>query len=377
MRIAVNTRLFLKGKLEGIGWFAHEILSRIVRNHPEHDFFFLFDRPWDEQFIFAENVTPILVNPQARHPFLYWIWTEIQIPRVLKKHKIDLYFSPDFLGSLRTKVPTIITLHDLAYIHYPQYMDKLHHWYYQRYVPKYASKSKKIIAVSEFTKQDILKNFSSLKETNIEVVYNGAHDLYKPLSYKEAESVKETYTSGEEYFLFTSALHPRKNIINLLKAFVKFKRRQKSNFKLVVVGRMAWKSKEIEEAKYKMPYKNDVIWTGYLNVEELAKVTGAAYAMVYPSFFEGFGIPILEAMSCHVPAIVSNTSSMPEVIGEAGLLVDPNDVDDIAEKMMLIYKDEKLRESLKQKAITQKEKFTWDKSSEKLWDIMLEVLRKK
>jgi len=373
MRIAVNTRLFLKGKLEGIGWFAHELLSRMVLQHPEHEFIFFFDRPYHKDFIFAPNVTPVVLKPQARHPALYILWTELAIPHALKKYKADLYFSPDGLGSLNTKVPTCITIHDLAYKHYPQFIDKLHKWHYARYLPKFAKAAKKIVAVSEYTKQDVVQQFDITPE-KIDVIYNGAITNYAPLSFAEKQKVKEQYTGGEEFFLFTGALHPRKNIINLLKAFVQFKRRQKSSIKLIVVGRMAWQFKEIVEAKERMPYKDDVIWTGYLEVAELAKLTASAYAMVYPSLFEGFGIPILEAMTCDVPVIVSNTSSMPEVAGDAGLLVDPTSPEDIAAKMMMVYKDEVLRNKMIAAARIQKQKFSWDISAEKLWQTLMSCL---
>lgn len=373
MRIAVNTRLFLKDRLEGIGWFAHETLSRLVSDHPEHEFIFFFDRPFHPDFVWAPNVRPVVLRPQARHPFLYYIWAEWSVPRALKKYKADVYFSPEGLGTLRSKVPVCVTVHDLAYKHYPAFMDRLHRWHYAKYLPLYAHKAKQVVAVSEFTKQDIVETYGVPAE-KITVIYNGAHENYRPLPYDERQEVKAQYTDGEEYFLFTGALHPRKNIIHLLKAFVKFKRRQKSRFKLVIVGRMAWQFKDIVEAKEHMPYKEDVIWTGYLDVAELAKITASAYALVYPSLFEGFGIPIVEAMACGVPAIVSNTSSMPEVAGDAALLVNPASPDDIAEKMMSIYKDERLRKKLSEAALVQSEQFSWQRSAEQLWEVLMKCL---
>ena len=373
MRIAVNTRLFLKNRLEGIGWFAHETLSRLVRLHPEHEFIFFFDRPYHPDFVFEKNVIPVVLPPQARHPFLYWLWCEWSIPRALKKYKADVYFSPDGLGSLTTKVPTCITIHDLAYLHYPQFMDTLHRWHYRRYLPLFARKATRIVAGSEFTRQDIVQAYA-LPEEKIDVVYNGAHEAYRPLSTADKEQIKATFTDGEEYFLFTGALHPRKNVINLLKAFVQFKRRQKSNLKLVIVGRMAWKYKEIEEARLRMPFKEEVVWTGYLDVDTLSKVTAAAYAMVFPSLFEGFGIPILEAMTCGVPVLVSNTSSMPEVGGDAALLFDPEKPEDIAAKMMIVYKDEVLRGKMVKAALAQSQKFNWDTSAAQLWDSLMKCV---
>lgn len=365
--------MLLKGKLEGIGWFTHESLKRIVANHPEHHFFFFFDRPFDPSFVFAPNVTPIVLSPQARHPILFYWWFEFSIPLALKKYKIDLFLSPDNYASLKTKVPTCLVIHDLAFEHFPSHVKGSHLKHYRKFIPKFVRKAKQIATVSEFTKQDIIQHYGIAPE-NIDVVYNGAHSQYTPLSFEDRQAVKQKFTGGNEFFLFTGALHPRKNIINLLKAFVKFKRRQRSAMKLVMVGRMAWLSKDIEEAKNKMPFKEDVVWLGYQDVEELAKITASAYAMVYPSLFEGFGIPILESLVCNIPVITSETSSMPEVAGNAGLMVDPLDVDDIAAKMELIYKDENLRNRLIAAAPEQAEKFGWDKTAEKLWLAMMKCV---
>lgn len=370
MRIGVNTRLLLKGKLEGIGWFAHETLKRIVQDHPEHEFFFFFDRPYDPEFVFAANVTPVVIGPQARHPILFYLWCEWSIPHALKKYKIDLYLSPDNYGSLRTKVPTCLVIHDLAFEHYPTFVKRSHLMHYRHYMPKFAAKATRIATVSTFTKEDLVEKYK-VPADKIDVVYNGAHSEYKPLPYEARTAVKEQYTEGKEFFLFIGALHPRKNIINMLKAFVKFKRRQKSPMKLVIVGRLAWLSKEIQEAKDRMPYKEDVIWLGYKSVEELALITASAYAMLYPSLFEGFGIPILESLTCNVPVIASNTSSMPEVTGDAGILVDPSDVDDIVNAMEKMYKDEQLRDRMIRQAPIQSSKFSWDKSAANLWASMM------
>ncbi len=374
MRIAVNTRLLLKGKLEGIGWFTYQTLEHMVRNHPEHEFFFFFDRPYDPQFVFAPNVTPVVVHPQARHPILFYIWFEWSIPMMLRKYKIDLFLSPDGYMSLSTKVPTCLVIHDLAFEHYPEHTVLSHRLYWRHYSPLFAKKATRIVTVSTFSKNDISAHYG-VDPSKIDVVYNGAHDEYRPLSITGRDEVKKKYADGCEYFVFAGALHPRKNIVNLLKAFVAFKKRQQTNMKLVIVGRMAWKYEEVEQMRTEMPFKDDVRWVGYMNVDELSKVIGGAYALVYASLFEGFGIPILEALQCDVPAIVSNTSSMPEVAGDAGLLVDPTDVDDIANKMHLLYKDEALRNKLIANARVQVKKFDWGKSAVNLWESMMKCVR--
>lgn len=375
MRIAVNTRLLLQGKLEGIGWFTHQTLERMVRKHPEHEFIFFFDRPYDPSFIFAPNVTPVVIPPQARHPLLFYMWFEWGVPYMLRKYKADVFLSPDGYMSLSTKVPTCLVIHDLAFEHYPEHFVRSHKMYWRHYSPRFARKAARIATVSTYSKDDIVKHYG-INADNIDVVYNGAHAEYRPLSWQEREDAKTKYADGCEYFVFAGALHPRKNIVNLLKAFIAFKKRQRSNMKLVIVGRYAWKYEEVVEMREEMSFKDDVKWVGYMHVDELSKVMGGAYALVYPSLFEGFGIPILEALKCEVPAIVSNTSAMPEVAGDAGLLVDPTDVQDIAAKMEMLHKDETLRKKLIEASKEQVKKFSWDQSADRLWDCLMKCVGK-
>ena len=175
MKIAVNTRLLLKDKLEGIGWVACECLSRIVKAHPDDEFYFLFDRKPDPKFIFAENVKPVVLFPQARHPFLYIIYFEISVRRTLRKIKPDVFVSTDAYLSLGSKTPQIAVFHDINFEHFPQDFPKLALWHYKKFFPKFARKAKKIITVSEFSKQDIIDNYK-VEPEKIEVVYNGANE---------------------------------------------------------------------------------------------------------------------------------------------------------------------------------------------------------
>jgi glycosyltransferase involved in cell wall biosynthesis len=318
----------------------------------------------------------VVIPPQARHPLLFYMWFEWGVPYMLRKYKADVFLSPDGYMSLSTKVPTCLVIHDLAFEHYPEHFVRSHKMYWRHYSPRFARKAARIATVSTYSKDDIVKHYG-INVDNIDVVYNGAHAEYRPLSWQEREDAKTKYADGCEYFVFAGALHPRKNIVNLLKAFIAFKRRQRSNMKLVIVGRYAWKYEEVVEMREEMPFKDDVKWVGYMHVDELSKVMGGAYALVYPSLFEGFGIPILEALKCEVPAIVSNTSAMPEVAGDAGLLVDPTDVQDIAAKMEMLHKDETLRKKLIEASKEQVKKFSWDQSADRLWDCLMKCVGKK
>jgi len=373
MLIAVNTRLLLKDKLEGIGWFTYESLKRITKNHPEHKFLFLFDRPFSEEFIFSDNISPIIVGPQARHPFLWYWWFEQSLPKVFHKNEPDLFLSPDGFLSLSAgysagmkKFKSLAVIHDLNFEHYPQDIPFLARKYFQRYFPQYARKADRIATVSEYSKQDISKTYKISPE-KIDVVYDGANELFKPIPGNEKKIIQLKYTNGEEYFLFVGALSPRKNVARLLQAFDEFKKSASSKIKLVIAGGKMFKTSEIENVYNKMQFKNDVIFTGRLGTDDLKNVMAGALALVFVPYFEGFGIPIVEAMYCDVPVITSNVTSMPEVAGNAGLLVDPFSVDTIKDGMLKIYKDETLRKQLIENGRKQRENFSWDKTAEKLW----------
>ncbi len=366
MIIAVNTRLLLQGKLEGIGWFTHETLSRITREHPEHKFIFIFDRPYAEEFIFSENITPIVVSPPTRHPILWYIWFELQIPRILKRYKADLFFSPDGYLSLSTKVRQLAAIHDINFAHRPKDLPWLKAKYYNHFFPKFARKAKRIVTVSYFSKEDINRTYR-IDEDKVDVVYNGVNTAYTPTSEEQNMLTKATYSAGKDYFLFIGSLHPRKNICGLLRAFDGFRTSVDSDMKLLIVGESMFKTSDIEMIYEGMRYKDDVVFTGRLGNDELHRVLGASLALTFVPYFEGFGIPVIEAMNAGVPVICSNTTSLPEVGGNAVLYVDPFSLSQIKDAMIKIYQEKEFRDSLIEKGFSQREKFSWDKTAELLW----------
>lgn len=373
MKIAINTRFLLAGKMEGMGRFTYEILRRMVEAHPEHQFFFLFDRKHDPSFIFAPNITPISIFPPARHAVLFWVWYEIAVPRVLKKINADIFISPDNFCSLSTKVPTILVIHDLAYRHHKEYISPLNQRYYEYFMPRFVQRANHIVAVSEYTKTDILKKFQT-DSSKISVVYNSVDKRFKPIDEPEQALIRKKYADGKPYFLYLGAIHPRKNISRLIQAFELFK--EKNNdapHQLLLVGRKAWKTNEIELIYEKTKCKKDIHFLNYIEEADLVPLLASAYYLVYVSLFEGFGLPLLEAMACGVPCISSNTSSMPEVVGEAGILADPYSVESIADGFTKVFTDKDFRQNLIAKIPEQTAKFSWEKSAERFWDIILSL----
>lgn len=366
MIIAVNTRLLLPEKLEGIGWFTRETLSRITNDHPEHQFIFIFDRPYANEFIFSDNITPIVLSPPTRHPILWYIWFELQIPKILKKYKVDLFFSPDGYLSLNTRVRQLAAIHDINFAHRPKDLPWLKAKYYNYFFPKFARKAKRIVTVSYFSKEDINRTYK-IDSDKVDVVYNGVNTSYTPTSDDENSRTKAIYSKGKDYFLFIGSLHPRKNICGLLRAYDAFRTSVLSDTKLLIVGESMFKTNDIELTYEGMRYKDDVVFTGRLNNEELHHVLGASLALTFVPYFEGFGIPVIEAMNAGVPVICSNTTSLPEVGGNAVLYVDPFSLSQIKDAMIRIYQEKELRDSLIEKGFVQKEKFSWDKTAELLW----------
>jgi glycosyltransferase involved in cell wall biosynthesis len=372
MKIAINTRFLLPTKLEGFGWFTHEVVKRIVQNNPEHEFYFFFDRKYDSKFIYGDNVTPIVINPPARHPFLYYLWFEFGVKKALRKHNIDVFLSPDGYLSLGSDVKQIPVIHDLSFVHYPEDLPFLNEKYANHYFPKFAKKASKIITVSEYSKSDIEKSFG-ISEDKITVAHNGIGDFFQPILEEKKKETRSKFTNGKEYFLFVSALQPRKNVTKLFEAFDQFKKETKSDVKLLMVGEKYWWNKEIKQVFDAMTYQSEVIFTGHIQAEDLKNVYGAGLALTYVSYFEGFGIPLVEAMKCELPIISSDKTSLPEVGGEAAIYVNPFSTEDIKNGMLRIFKDQSLREELIENGKSRAQLFSWDKTAKIVWDTIVEV----
>ena len=374
MRIGVNTRLLLDGRMDGIGWFAYHTLRRMVAAHPEHQFYFFFDRKPSPKFIFAHNVTPVVVNPPARHPILWWLFFELGIPLALKLHKIDLFLSPDGYIPLHVRVPVVDVIHDINFAHFPNNLKPSHQRYMSHYFPLFAQKASRVVTVSEFSKNDICQTYG-IAADKIDVIYNGACDAYRPIDDGEKFRVCQQYSGGSPYFIFVSTILRRKNLANLLKAFDQFKKSDTQGHKLVVVGARVWWQDELKEAYETMAHQSDVLFLGRTDANELSSLLAASTALVYPSFFEGFGIPIVEAFCAETAVITSNIASMPEVAGDAALLIDPHNVEAIANAMLQLAVDTQLRQQLIAHGRARRSLFSWAAAANKLWDIMMQTYK--
>lgn len=376
MHIVVNTRLLIKNKLEGIGWFTYQTLKCITQSNPTVKFTFLFDRPFDREFIFTENVNGIVLAPKARHPLLYIYWMQFKVKPFLEQTKPDLFLSPDGFLCLNTSIKQLPVIHDINFFHYPQHVKFLTEKYYNYFFPRFAKLAERIATVSVFSKNDISKTYK-INLSKIDVVYNGINFFFRKLNEAEKEKFRAKYAANCVYFVYVGAISPRKNISNLLLAFDVFKQKYtNSQHALVIAGAVAWGNSEVQSTLKSIKYSKEVYFTGRLSDEELAGVLGSAEALVYVPLFEGFGIPVVEAMEANVPVICSNVTSLPEVAGKAALLVDPTNPKSIADAMGVIAFNAEIKLNLLQKASIQKVKFSWEKSANLLWDSVLKAIHK-
>ncbi|MCE3227477.1 MAG: a-glycosyltransferase [Bacteroidetes bacterium] len=286
----------------------------------------------------------------------------------------DLFLSPDGFLCLGATCKQLPVIHDLNFIHHPKDVKWMTGKYYNHYFPKFAKTASRIATVSEYSKADIIKNYG-IDAAKIDVVYNGINSFFRPLSEEEKITTRKKFSSSKNYFVNVGSLHPRKNIASLIRAFAAFKKETGSDMKLLLAGPHFWGVKDIYSAIDENNLKEDIVFTGRLADEDLASVLGAATALTFVPYYEGFGIPLVEAMEARVPIITSNVTSLPEVAGNAALLVDPFNTDEIKNAMVKLYRDEKLRTDLIQKGLIQKEKFSWDKSADLLWKSIEKAVR--
>lgn len=363
-KIAVNTRFLISNKLEGIGTYTHQILKRLVLEMPEVEFHFLFDRAYSNEFIYAKNVIPHIISPQARHPFLWYYWFENTVSKWLLKNKMDLFISPDSFMSLMSDTKTFLVMHDLAFEHYPEHVPFLVRKYYQYFFPKYARKAEHIFAVSNFTKQDIIEKYK-IKEEKISIAYCGVSEVYQPIESNEQVIIRKQITDGEPYFICIGSLNPRKNIQRVILAFNLLKKENNTfeKHKLVIVGAKGWKINSLFEEIKNSKYTKDIILLGHLEPQELAKYLASSSALVFPSLFEGFGIPIVEALSCNVPVITANVSSTKEIGADVSLLVDPLNVESIKNAMAHFNQNFKQSSDVLKVATAKLKDYNWDKTA--------------
>ena len=369
MKIAVNTRLVIENKLEGIGRFTFELLKRMIPAHDDVEFHLFFDRPYRGQLSQFKNVKCHVVFPPFKHVAIGPYWFDHALRRKLKKIDPDLFLSTDSMNMLKPICKTLTVIHDLNFEHAEVKLPTMVRNYYKNRVPTVAKQSNALATVSEFSRKDMAEIYD-IDQKKIEVVYNAVNEGFKPVAESEHQSIREEVSKGRPYFLFVGGMYHRKNLVRLLKAFEKFKAESHSDTALVLAGNQVSEASELLNEIEGSEYRKDIFLPGRIDDNKLPLLYSAARAFTLVSVLEGFGIPVLEAMSCACPVIVADNTSLPEIAGDAGFYVDAMNVDSIADGLMKLDSDVELRQDLSQKALERSSKFNWDESAEILWNLI-------
>ena len=366
MKIAVNCWILRNKKIDGIGNFTIETLRLLISAHPEIKFQILCDKNFTEDYFDFPNAKKYHIFPPYRHPLLYLFFMEVVVGFFLKKHKPDLFLSMEGFLCLSTNCKQLPIIYDLNFEHQPEDLPFRNRIYFRTFYPKFARKATRIVTISEYSKNDIADTYK-IPLNKIDNVSCGVKENFSLIDDKLRQITRDRYTKGAEYFFFIGSMHPRKNIVRLLQAFELFKKKSNAPLKLVLAGNIFWGDESVQAVISTMNAKDDIVFTGRISDDELVNLLGSAFALTFVPTFEGFGLPIVEAFQSDVPVICSSTTSMPEVAGNAALMVDPLNIEDIADKMKLLWNDKLLVQELIDKGRLQKNLFTWKRTSELLY----------
>lgn len=380
MKIGIDITPLTWGNKTGIGWYAYHLIKNI-KNVDKKNLYILYG-------CFIKQYKKILkiksdfksenfyVSVKFFPNRIYNYAVQTILPIELFHGKFDIIHTLHPFSPVSMLGKQIITIHDLTPLINPEWFVPLHSEKFRFIISKAVKRTDLIIADSNSTKKDIVK-FFNINAEKIEVIYLAADEIYKPIQEKEfIEKTKKKYGIDKKYILFVGTIEPRKNLVRLLSVFKQIKHHIK-DYQLVICGQPGWKTKTFFSKLNSFPeeVKKDIILTGYVPREEQLLLYNGCELFIYPSLYEGFGLPVLEAMSCGVPVITSNISSLPEVGGDAVILVNPEDEDEIGNAIIKVLEDKNLRELLIRKGIERSKLFNWRKTAEETLKIYKKVKR--
>lgn len=375
MRIGLDARVFVYEQYTGISWSVNEILSVWKDKYPENEYFLLAAKPLYLKFDLPENWhivnTPWIIESPK-------LWSAFKLPQLIEELDLDVYWGTNFVLPRKSKkTKYVVTVYDLAIFKFRGIGSFTNTLRLKLLAKSACKKADCVVTISNATAEDVQEIFG-IESSKIKVSYCGG--LPSGFSKVDVNGISENDLSpylrfDENFFLFISTIEPRKNIVTIVKAFEKYVRETNSNDRLVLAGKKGWKCKEIFQAVDDSPYKERIIMPGFISDKEKAFLLSRASAFVYPSLYEGFGIPILEAMEYDLPVITSRVSSMPEVGGNAACYIDdPLSVDDLTDKMIYVKNmTEAEKNSYNNRMEFQRKKFSWIKNGNEMMEIIKEV----
>lgn len=365
MRIGIDARI-LGYRRAGIGQYTYRLVEALAEIDSQDEFVIFHSRKDGGTITRQPNFQRRTLYTPSHHR-----WEQIFLSAELWPRKLDLLHSPDFIPPFRRNYASVITVHDLAFLHFPHFVtqDSAHHY---GLIDQAVRRTDHIIAVSESTKSDII-NLLGVQERKITVIHEATTSAYRPrvtsAEMAQVARVRAKHGLDRPFILFVSTIEPRKNLPTLLRAFRRLRDDYKADVDLVVVGERGWLFEEVFSLRSELKLDGAVKFLGRVNEEDLPLLYNAALVHVHPSFYEGFGLTPLEAMSSGTPTIVSDVSSLPEVVGDAGLLVSPHDVEGWTVAIWRVLTDSALRETLIEKGLKRAAMFSWKKAARQHLDV--------
>ena len=363
MRIGIDARLVYYSRA-GIGQYILRLVEALTSSSSTEDEFILLQSRKDRTQIVHNNQFERVSLWTPSHHRLEQLFLRLEVGRL----HLDLLHSPDFIPPFRRNCQSVITVHDLAFLLYPHFLTPESARYYGQ-IDQAVRSTEHIIAVSESTKQDVIK-LLGVPEKKITVIYEAANPLFRQMDLEDARRhARVHYGLDEDFILFVSTIEPRKNLPALMQAYRNLREKYKRNEKLVLAGSRGWLSEEVYATVERLDLADHVRFLGRVPTEHLVYLYNAARMLVHPSFYEGFGLPPLESMTCGTPTVVSNVSALPEVVGDASILINPHDIDELTVSMWRVLTDEDLRASLIEKGLKRAKKFSWERAAQETLDV--------
>lgn len=364
MQIAIDAR-DLANVTTGVGRYLLNLLQHFPDLRPDFFFTLYTDRPIPVPQRAATLRTKILTG----HP---WLWKQVLMPIEQKRAHTDLFFVPSYSTPVCNPTHAVVTIHDMIYTRYPQWTTRLERWRFATIVRYSARFASRIIAVSEATRKDILA-LTGVSPRKVKVIYEGVDPIFRELPAENLVAAGARLGLALPFILYVGSLHYRRNVKRLLQAFAQLKQAEKIPHQLVLCGLNLFEHHELEHWVTELQLVEHVKYFGYVTDEDLVALYNLAELFVYPSMYEGFGLPVLEAMACGTPVITGNSSSLPEVAGDAALLIDPHDTLALSRAMASLIREASLRQELRERGQAQCRKFAWRTAAAETLDLFAEA----
>ncbi|HYC80113.1 MAG TPA: glycosyltransferase family 1 protein [Candidatus Binatia bacterium] len=364
MKIGIEAERANTPNPTGVEKYAAEVIKNLAQLDNRNEYILYFRSTPQEWF------TKLPANFKLRVIPFPKFWTQTRLTLELLMNPVDVFFMAiQALPFLHPK-NSVITVHDIAYEMYPKAFAPFMLFYLKLTSRWGVWRAKKIVTVSESTKNDVVRIYKT-KPEKIVTAHLGVENVYRPMGYQEVQPVLDRFgLSYKKYILFVGTIQPRKNIVALVEAYEKLKQQYHIEEKLVISGGKGWLWEPIIDRIEKSPVRDSIKLLDYTKYQDLPALYNGAALLTLPALYEGFGLPPLEAMACGTPTVVANISSMPEVVGDAGKLVDPQNTDSITQGLLEVLTNQPLREQMSKAGIERAKNFTWKACAEKVLTVI-------